>query len=605
MARRIAVLLGIGFVTALASVPTSDAAAQVGTGVEQIQRYEVDLTIFPAGDLRIVETIAYDFGANDRHGIQRDIPTRERYDSRRDRVYPITVESVTASAGTPSGFKVLSIDGGQRIRVGDPDRTITGVHTYTVTYTVRGALNAFDDHDELYWNVVGDGWSVPIHGVTARVQAPDAITRSACYAGPTGSRLSCDAAVAAGREASFSQAALGAYEGTTVVIALAKGAISPPPTPILRERWTPAQAFEITPVTVGFAGALLVALLGGIGWLVYSQGRDRRAIGSHVDVAFATGIEPDERVPLWSNDETPVEFEPPEGIRPGQLGTLIDETANALDVTATIVDLAVRGCLRIEETREHRWYRKGDWKLTRVDTPEGLLEYERILLDGLFEDGEEVALSDLRTHFAPRLARVQQALYRDGIAQRWFAEDPDRIRKRWKVVGWVVAGAGAGLTVAAAAFTGLGLVPIPLVLGGLVLTRVARAMPSRTAKGTAVLRRVAGFRRFITSPTELAHARFDESRTVFSELLPFAIVFGCVERWAEAFEALDAAALDTSGWYRSSEPFSVLAFSSSIDHFATMTTGTVAATAASSSGGSGFGGGSSGGGGGGGGGGSW
>lgn len=611
MFRRKLLALGIGLLlpVILLLTDTSPASAQVGLpdGFEQIGGYDVDITIATNGDLSIVETISYDFGSQERHGIDRIIPVVSRYDKHNDRIYPLDVESVTASSATPSQYEVSDYsETEKRIRIGDPDTTITGTHTYVITYFVRGALNAFGDHDELFWNAIGDEWSSPISNINVRVHSPGDITQVACYAGPSGSRLGCGSAGATGKEASFAHPGLNPFEATTIVVAMNKGVISPEPAPILRKHWTFDQAFAVTPATVGISSALMLGLLIFVGWLGYTRGRDRRAIGSHVDAAFATGNEDHERVPFMAHTETPVEFEPPDGIRPGQIGVLIDERAHPLDATATIVDLAVRGYLCIEETQERGWFKKGDWKLTKLKEPDDLLEYERILLNGLFESGDEVQLSELRTRFAARLAKVASAMHKDVVAKGWFTEDPDKTRRRWNAIGWLVVLAGIGATVLAAIFTGLGLIPIPIIFAGFVLTKVAKRMPHRTAKGTAVLGRVLGFKRLIESPTEVGHAKFNEQNNLFSAYLPFAIVFGCTEKWAEAFEGLDVELSETTTWYRSSDPFSPIAFSNSIGYFSTMSTGTFAAAAPSSSGGSGFsGGGSSGGGGGGGGGGSW
>ena len=87
------------------------------------------------------------------------------------------------------------------MRIGDPNRTITGVHTYDISYTVKGALLPFADHDELNWDVIGHEWSVPINAAAATVHAPATIERVACFSGPQGSRAGCDEASANGRDA--------------------------------------------------------------------------------------------------------------------------------------------------------------------------------------------------------------------------------------------------------------------------------------------------------------------------------------------------------------------------------------------------------------------
>ncbi len=611
---------------------------------ERIVRFDADLTVESSGGLLVKETIVYDFGTAARHGIFRTIPVRENYvaEDNHDRVWPIDVLSVAASEGTPARYQLEEEGNELRIRIGDPDRTITGTHTYAITYRVSGAFNGFIDHDELVWDVVGHAWPVTIHEANVAVHVPADITGVNCTAGSYGSNLPCGSATFDGGTATFTQPQFGIfpYQGMTVTVAMPKGTV-PEPVPILEERFNLASAFRATPATTTISGGLLVVILAAIGGLVFFVGRDRCYRGSAVDAAFAPSSSedqvgpgtPEERVPLAGEDETPVEFVPPDGIRPGQVGTLVDFRANPLDVTATIIDLAVRGYLVIEEIQEPGLFRKGDWKLTETDAGaaaqqqsgtasvagrEGtasvaerqggaeLLQYERTLLQGLFLDGREVQLSDLHNTFATRMSKVQSALMSDAMRRKWFAGKPGTARGLWILAGILLIGAGVGLTVLLAAFTHAGLIGLPVIIGGIVLLVAAYWMPKRTAKGYAVLRRVEGFRRFIDE-SEKERARFAERANLFSEYLPYAVVFGATKKWANAFAGLDDVPPDTSSWYRGHGVFTYAAFSGAIDSFSVSSAGTLTSSpSSSSSGSSGFsGGGFSGGGGGGGGGGSW
>ena len=579
------------------------ASAQAGT--ERITAYDVEIQVQPTGSMLVTETIDYDFGSNARHGIFREIPVRTGYDDRYERIFPLKVVSVVGSEATPDEYESETTGNYKRLKIGDPDKTITGAHRYTIVYRVDAALNGFPEHDELYWNAIGTEWSVPIDRATVRVTTPSDITEVTCFGGGSGSRLPCSDADRAGTVARFSESGLDAGEGVTVVVGFAKGAV-PPPVPVLDERWSFSRAFSITPATLGASAALLAALLFGVARLAWRTGRDRRYAGSPIDAAFATAG-PDEAVRPsfgpFGAEETPVEFVPPDGLRPGQVGTLVDETANTLDVTATIVDLAVRGHLRIDEIPKKGWFGKADWKLTKLNGGGDLRSYEDALLHGLFTGGGEVKLSALRNTFSERLKKVQEALYDDVIAQGWFAGRPDEVRLRWQIIGIVAVVVAVAVLVALAAFTHAGLVGIPVVIGALALLASAKRMPRRTAKGTGVLRRVEGFRRFIDE-SEKDRARFAEQQHLFSEYLPYAIVFGATEKWARAFAGLDGE-LPEPGWYGGSSNFTAAGFSDSIDGFAVTTAGTITSTPAGS-GSSGFsGGGFSGGGGGGGGGGSW
>ncbi len=610
-------VVAVAFAIAAAVVGSATTASAGST--EKINNYDVDITIQPSGSIVVREIIDYDFGVVPHHGIFRDIPARVDYPPKadHDRVYPIDVISVKTSEGTPGDYSVETDGNNERIKIGDPDRTITGEHTYEITYRVRGVLNGFDDHDELVWNAVGTEWSVPIAAAKAVVHAPAPITQVNCAEGSYGSNLPCGEATFNGDTATFVAKedfpgwSLGPFQGMTVTVAIPKGAV-PEPKPILEERFTFASAFRVTPATGSLAGGLLLLLLALAVFFVWLFGRDRRYRGSAVDAAFDSDVPnaPEERVPLFGEHETPVEFVPPDDLRPGQVGTLVDFKANPLDVTATIVDLAVRGYLVIEEVDGGGFLRHGDWKLTRKKEDDAtLLPYEQKLLDGLFRTGDEVKLSDLRYEFAERMSAVQTELQDDAKQRGWFAPRAAAGSCLFAFLGIVVLVVGILLTIGLAIWTHAALLGIPVIIGGIALMVGAHWIPHRTAKGYAVLRHADGFRRFIEE-SEKERAQFAERKNLFTEYLPYAIVFGATEKWAHAFAGLGDAPPDTSSWYVSANAFNYLAFSSAIDGFTVASAGTLTSTppstSSSSSGFSGFsGGGFSGGGGGGGGGGSW
>jgi uncharacterized membrane protein YgcG len=615
--RRFVAIAGLVLGTAL--VPGS-AGAQ-GSAPESTPRFDVAIVVEPSGTLEITETIVQDFGSVPRHGIFRYIPDRYRYMERYDRVYRIDLVSVTTSPGTPDDVETSHEYDNFVIRIGDPDVEITGQHTYTIVYRVEGAMNGFDTHDELYWNAIGTEWEQPIGRMRVRVEGPAAVTRVACYQGPFGSTLGCTRAQVRDGAGVFAQEDLGAFTAMSVVVAFPPDSVAST-APILDERWSLDRAFSRSGTAVGGSVALLAAVIAAFSVLVWRRGRDVRFVGSPVDQVMgvpdgvvragslpappeARAEAPTQAVPLFEGSEGPVEFAPPEGLRPGQVGTLVDEEANTLDVTATIIDLAVRKHLVIEELPKTWLLGKADWQLTRLPGDESdLLSYERLLLDGLFEDGQEVQLSDLRKRFAERLQKVKDELYQDALRRKWFLRRPDKVRQAWVAIGIGALVLGIGITVLLAWFTHLGLLGIPLVIGGVLLLIGAKRMPRRTAKGTAMTRRVAGFRRVIETAEEHT-ARWAEQEHVFTRYLPYAVVFGVTEKWAKAFEALGELPSDDMSWYVSARPFVYAHFADSLDGFAVTTSGVISSTPAGS-GGSGFGGGGfSGGGGGGGGGGSW
>jgi uncharacterized membrane protein YgcG len=573
---------------------------------EHISRYTVLIEVQPNGTLHVHETITYDFGSASHHGIERDLVARERYDGTYDRRYRITDVQVVADPGTPSALKTTNEGPYVHLRIGDPDRLISGVHRYEIDYGVGGAPRTFTDHDELYWDSIGNQWDVPIDRADITIRAPE-ITRVTCFAGPEHVTLPCDRARTVGaRQARFSQAGLGPFSGVTTVVAMPKGTIQPPPEPILDKRWSAADAFSLRPLTVGLALGLLVVGLAAVLYLATRRGRDRRFTGSAVDAAMGNTSGEEEPRPLFSRLGGPVEFVPPDTIRPGQVGILLDEHANLLDVTASIVDLAVRGWLTITELEPTGFFhRNADYELTKKEGGKGdLLPYEQKLLHELFKTGSTVKLSELKYQFRAALTKIEDEMYDDAVKQGWFRVRPDKTRRAWTRAAVLVIVVGGGLTFLLAAKTTFGIVPIAIILVGLALHAAAGVMPARTGKGTAMLSRVRGFRRLFDEGEEDTRSRFAEQHDIFSQYLPYAIVFGCTKKWAKAFEGVDAEQLQTSSWFAGNHPFDALVLAHSIDNFGTTATGTMYASMPSSSGSSGFGG-FSGGGGGGGGGGSW
>ncbi len=595
----------------LAMFFAAPGAAAAQTVAERITSYDARIAIRPDGSILVTEQITYDFGTDQRHGILRVIPVRFRYNGSYDRIYPVDVHSVR-SADAPDQYAVENDGSSVTIRIGNPNRTVTGEHTYTIAYLVRGSLNAFASHDELYWNAVGNRWNVPIDHASVSVSAPEAVTRAACFSGPSGSTRSCQHAGITDGIAHFRQAGLGPRQGLTVVVAIPKSAAASPG-PVLQERWTLRRAFAVTPVSGGIAGGLLTVVV--VAGAVLARRRDRWYSEPAAPIGGGTAVQAGEGAHLPEHGQPPMELAPPAGLRPGQVGTLLDGTANPRDVTATIVDLAVRGYLRIEDAPPRQIRR--DWRLVRLGKSGGLLKYERILLDGLFEStttrsGETAALlSELGPDFAGQLKQAQDALYADVAARGWFTARPDWVRRTWLAVGSVIFAAGAVAVIVAAAGTHhLGLAPIPVVLAGLVLIAGARWMPARTAKGTALARRVEQFRRCIQTPAVTQAQPAGQPDTLY-DYLPYAIAFGCTQQWAGVTAAL-ADPDQAPSWYSSGQPFSPAALStlprsayyfSTFHHFATNTNNWIGSHA-SGTGGSGFSG-FSGGGGGGGGGGSW
>ena len=169
------------------------------------------------------------------------------------------------------------------------------------------------------------------------------------------------------------------------------------------------------------------------------------------------------------------------------------------------------------------------------------------MLDGLFESGHETRLSGLKNKFYDDLAKAKKALYRDAVERGWFPRNPNTVRTVTRILGIFGMLAGMAVTIWLAGAWGAGLVGLPFVVGGLFLALISGAMPRRTAKGTHLMRRSLGFARYIRT-AETHQQAFAERANLFTAYLPYAIVFKCVDKWAQAFKDIDLQQA-TGRWY--------------------------------------------------------
>ena len=559
----------------------------------------------PDRSIDVVEHIDVDFGPLQRHGIYRDIPVRYRkvvgsglpLNAGKVSV-GLAVESVTDGAGHELSTQIERGDR-VRIRIGDADKLVTGKQSYVLYYKLASGLGFFDDHDELYWQVTGTEWPVPIlHAaaeVTIATPAATATLDSAgwsawCYAGWAESSSSerCKAALVRAGEYHFESGRLEPGEGLTLVAAFPKG-IVPAPTALEEigaavAKWWPA--------------ALPIVALIFMFNLWWRRGREPSA-GSIV--------------PVWR---------PPQGIPPGAAGALLDQRAGMDDVVATLLDMAVRGYVTIHEVQlggpmglaegdsftakalRTLGLGKTDWELRRTDKPGGgdLTEYEESVLQGVFEGTPCRRMSELHNEFYKHLPVIKKGMYGFLVEKGLFPRSPESVRNRYVVVGVIFAFAGIWLAISTSNF----IIGVGMVLTAIIFLAFANAMPAMTVEGARRWRDIKGLEEYIrrAEKSQLEFAQGPERTThLFETLLPYAVALDVSDIWVKQFATVLAASPPT--WYTGSMPgrFDAHQFQSGLGDFRSAATKTMGSSPGSSSGSGG--GGSVGGGGGGGGGGSW
>ncbi|PRX03903.1 UNVERIFIED_ORG: putative membrane protein DUF2207 [Actinomadura viridilutea] len=545
------------------TVPLGAAAS------ERVVKDDVALRVGDDGTLHAKETIVYEFAG--RRGFTRSFVTREHESLTRDRVWRL--ENVRASSpdGGPAQVSVSTSGTRTDVRVTGA-APLTGRRTVVLEYDVRGAIASIGAAEELRWPAAG-GWRVPLDDARTTVDGGAMIRNINCFAGPPGAAIGCTQFYTnhAHTQGVFSQQQMMPGEFLTVVVGYPPGSTGG--RPFYERRHTVATAFSVNTVTASALAGLLVLLLGGVVVLYLLRGRDARVVGKKA----AEG----DHAPVAGN-----RFEPPDGVRPGQIGTLIDEQADVIDVTATIVDLAVRGHLLIEE-QDRAATGRLDWTLRRMDAPsDDLLRYERILLEALFTapDGsarDSVRLTELGGTFARDLARVRSAMYDDVVEQGWFARRPDAVRSRWTIAGMALTVLGVAGTVALALFTEFALAGLAVIIAGAALAYGGQYMPAKTARGATVLAHTIGFRAFLERGElpEDTGARLGsrERIALFSRFLPYAVVFDVVGPWAKTVE--DAGergeGADNLSWYEGPAEWDLSGFAESMRLFTLTTSGAI------------------------------
>ncbi|HET9066952.1 MAG TPA: DUF2207 domain-containing protein [Gemmatimonadales bacterium] len=567
-----------------------------------ITSFDAAYTINADRTISVVEQIDVDFGSLQKHGIYRDIPItyRKTLDAGMQvAAGKVKVDidriSVTDGTGRELGLKVTR-GTEARLRIGDADRTVSGPQRYILKYRLERGLGFFEDHDELYWQVTGTRWPVPILATHATVTLGVTATSGSmpwdawCYAGwpDSNDNSRCQATASGTGTWEFSTGRLDPGEGLTMVASFPKGIIAAP---------TETEAILESLGVVWPLGVPMI-MLGFMTWLWRTRGREP---------------EQGSVVPYWKV---------PKDLRPGPAGTLWDQSSDMNDIVATLLDLTVRGFVRITEVQpdgllggidqegftgkllQKLGITQTDWELERINASgEGeLAHYETLVLDGVFAGGTTRRMSDLNNEFYTQVPKIHTALYETVVAEGLFTGNPQKTRVAYGVLGVVIIAVG----VAIGSALGNGVLVAGGVLSGIIVLAFARAMPARTLKGAKQWEQLRGLEEYVrrAEKLELEMSQGPERTTqLFEELLPFAVALRVSDIWVKQFGPILASNPPT--WYVGGTPghFNVNNFSNGLASFQTAATRTMGSSPGSSSGGGG--GGSVGGGGGGGGGGSW
>jgi len=335
---------------------------------------------------------------------------------------------------------------------------------------------------------------------------------------------------------------------------------------LIRERWTLGRAFTPGPAQLGISLAILALSALGL-WLAHRRsGRD------------AGAVEPVRVAEFHPTGEGTTEFRVLDNVRPGHVGTVLDERVDPVDVTATLLDLAVRGYLRIHELPRESQFSLVEWTFERLaKDPADLAPYERTLLDAVAPttDGQPATVSALADHIGPVVGQVQSQLYDDVVARGWFASRPDAVRNTWGRLGWIALAVAVVVTAVLMIATTFGLVGLALIVAALALLFTGHEMPARTPLGTGVLRGLSVLAgQLATQPTDEAAPGRELAQ--LSAIVPYAVVLGGARRWLDAMDRVcpdEEPDPEDLSWYHAPDTWHMSDLPASLDNFVTIVQG--------------------------------
>jgi len=558
---------------------SSPAFAQYFT----INKFHSDILINQDSSIIVKEKIDVEFHQS-RHGIYREIPFKYRDEFGKVIKTPTRVLSVTDESGKGWKYQVKRMGHLYNIRIGDAKRYVKGNQTYVVIYEVENAILFLNDHDELYWNVTGNYWKAPIREASAMVlldtKTPSKNLMGVAYQGGYGSREEGGYETLNQTGNFYAKRDLKMGEGLTLVFGWDKGLVSPPSSwkkflwavnP--KENW-----IFLLPI---FSFFYMVNR-----W--YRKGRDPKV-----------------------RESVTVMYDPPKfdqkPLCPGEVGALVDEKLDPRDITSTIVGLAVKGYIKIEETKkEGLIFDRLDYYLQKVKPPDSNLNpFEMELMKSLLPgDLPGVFISSLKNKFYTNLDLLKKTLYGELVRKKYFLRNPEQVTTSYLVAGFLIMIFG-GLIFGFLMAGSIVKVILAWALTGLPILGFAKFMPAKTKAGASAYMDVLGFQEFMNRAEKDRLERMGD-KNLFSKFLPYAIALNVADNWAKAFEGIYQEPPD---WYVSPmgfRTFSPYAFTHSLNSVTSTLSSAMFSAPRSSGGGGGFGGGgSSGGGFGGGGGGSW
>ncbi len=541
--------------------------AKIVFAVETIRNFDVTVDVNKDSSILVTENIKYDFGDTSRHGIFRDIPV----------VYPSKLGNISTElfavnvlvddVGVP--FTVTPKGNDKEIKIGDPNKTISGKHNYQISYRVDGAIAFYKDMDEIYWNMTGNDWPAGIENMNGQIILPagtdmNAIQKS-CYIGVYGSKERCNVKIDGNTVSTISPRILNPHEGITLAVGFPKGIVTPGTKIKNSSAFTNNYIIFLLPVIV------LVVMF----FIWRKKGKDPKGLSTIM-----------------------AEYEPPLNMKPTILGYMASGYFNPMIITAGIIYLAEQGFIKIKKTENESFLRGEEYELELVKNDISSLEKtEKEIFNLFFENGSALGsikkISDISKNLSLSM-KMEKMI--DSLSKTLIEKGFYKVTTNNKAGGYIVRGmvfAFISTIIFSQIFGPLS--AFSSIISGIIIAVFGFLMGKKTKLGAETKDHILGFKMFLsmTEKDRLDFHNAPEKRPEqFMELLPYAIALGIETKWAKQFEGMY---ITEPNWYHgnSVDKFVALDFASHMSNFSDSFNSSASSGRGSSGGGRGGGGGGS------------
>ncbi|MBI5754407.1 DUF2207 domain-containing protein [Candidatus Peregrinibacteria bacterium] len=505
-----------------------------------IESFYSDIYLNADSSADITETIVTDFSKESHHGIERDIP----YLFNNNRSTPIKLKEAIDEKGQSWKINQFKEDGYLKVQMTTMDNHLmNGPATFIIKYHLDDIITFFDDHDEFYWNVNGNDWDVTNKTTNATIRLPAALNdalKIACFTGEYGSKESnCDYKKTDDKTIQVNSSNIfQPYEGLTAVIGFPKNIFIQPSIQQKILWFLLENKIIFLPILV-----FLVMF-----FLWYKYGRDDQSVSDTI-------------VPT---------FIPPKDLSPTETGTIIDEKLDPRDITACIIDYAVRGYIKITELEKPGLFgKKKDYELQLIKPCLLEKDFEKKIILGIFNTnkaGQKKKTSALENSFYVHVSGIKDSVMKRLVENDFFPTDPETTRATYNFIGF-----GTIFVVFFIIQLGSAITIFSLGLSGLIVAGFGAIMPKKTRKGTETYYQLKGLYEYINT-AEKDRMKFQEKNNIlFEKLLPYAMAFGIIDKWTKAFDGI---LKEPPSWYYpiGSGNFTMIYFANSLSNFSSSAT---------------------------------